>query len=123
MNEKDKMIEEMAEEINNPERNWCDLTIRCKGCPHTGKSCKKYTCRDYAYADTLYNLGYRKIPEGSVVLSKEQNAKWSELFDQARKETAKEILQLAEKHNRGYETDMGNFLEDLKKQFGVEVEE
>lgn len=50
----------------------------------------------------------------------QEKHKWTE---QARKETAKEILSLAIKHDNGYETDMTRFIGDLKKQFRLGVEE
>lgn len=129
-------------------------------------------------AKALFILGYRKIPEGSVVLTDEEAERFrgqtvniakvkaqarketlekiklkpiecgeecgyyyldisvtgkellqrvyfnSDFIDgKVRKETAKEILSLAIKHNDGYETDMARFIDDLKKQYGVEVEE
>ena len=79
-------------------------------------------------AERLINAGYRKIPEGSVVLSKEEYEKlchlayfgYEDVKEQGRKETAKEILSLAIKHDNGYETDMTRFISDLEKQYGVE---
>lgn len=54
----------------------------------------------YGLAEALYNAGYRQIPEGSVVLSKEEYDKlchlayfgYDDVEEQARKETAKEII-------------------------------
>lgn len=50
----------------------------------------------------------------------QEKHRWTE---QARKETAKEILSLAIKHYNGYITDMTRFIGDLITQYGVEVEE
>lgn len=58
--EKDKVIEEMAKEIS-------ESNILCKNCGDYGDT----YCTE-AIANTLYNAGYRKIPEDSVVISKEQ---------------------------------------------------
>ena len=68
-----KIIEEMAKVINNPMLNYCRELNKCKEvCLYRGKSCRHYTCRDYAYAEALYNAGYRKIPENAVVLTMEE---------------------------------------------------
>ncbi|MBE5764019.1 MAG: hypothetical protein E7339_00255 [Clostridiales bacterium] len=78
-------------------------------------------------AKTLYNAGYRKIPEGSVVLSKEEYNDLKGLekhFDdylikeikETRKETTKEILREVSKVCADYQ-----WFKNLCKQFGVEV--
>ena len=144
----DEMIEEMASDMNY-------------GCV------KHDLWSDDAkeIAKALVILGYRKIPEGSVVLDRQEHQRYcaykiiepqirgcldrelklekqiAELeeqrdrqayiaedliqekhrwTEQARKETAKEILSLAIKHDNGYESDMTRFIGDLKKQYGVE---
>ena len=83
-------------------------------------------------AEGLYNLGYRKIPEGSVVVSRqvweehiEKREKANKIFEERiRKETAKKILnelyeQIDEKTPKWVETQ----IKIKAKQFGVEVEE
>ena len=108
----------------------------------------KRISHNYGLAEYLYAQSYRKIPEGSVVLSSEEysnylilqtNHEWirekakelqadnerlyknlKKFKESVRKETAKEILSLAIKHDNGYETDMTRFISDLKKQYGVE---
>ena len=111
----DKMIEEMAEDLKaNIDCDYGGIYYR-------------------ESAENLYTVGYRKIPEGSVVLSKEQNAKWSELFDQTRKETAKEFAskvkeckEIKELVEFGYivsYVDLCKEIDEISKQFGVEVEE
>lgn len=42
--------------------------------------------------------------------------------DKAVKDTAKEIFILAEDYNCGYESDIDNFMKELKERYGVEVE-
>lgn len=79
----------------------------------------------------FYNLGYRKIPEGGAVLSKEENEKWVEWLEmnikKARKETAMEIIQLLDGHQ--FEDDGWTWsvskrdLKFIAKKYGVEVEE
>ena len=53
--DKQKQIEEMARTLTTCERN------SCVGC---GRE-----CIDYRMAKAIYNAGYRKIPEGAVVLT------------------------------------------------------
>lgn len=157
----EEMIEEMAK-------------IQCDSCKkYTGESedCNSAECLFLRkkYANELIKQDYRKIPEGSVVLTKEEYERlkgcentikrfskispteaevenkalkeeiaiilaqkknvW-ELYREAvgesieaRKETAKEILSLATKHDNGYETDMTRFIGDLKKQYGVDIKD
>ncbi len=122
MTEKE-MIEEMAKDV-------CK-NINTKMCAD-GTCSKTWEC---PYSNTMAKIlikkGYRKIPEGSVIYTKEdqEDMKISirhEIYcecNKARKETAKEILSLAIKHDNGYETDMTRFIGDLKKQFRLGVEE
>lgn len=96
-------------------------------CPDLAESgCRETNCA-VCIAEKLINEGYtkNKIPEGAVVLSREEYKNdFCSQFDKgykiARKETAKEILSLAIIHDNGYETDMTRFISDLKKQYGVE---
>lgn len=96
----------------------------------------------YGKAEELVNLGYRKLPEDSVVLSREE---YKRLLDNAirvdmeyldhelaktRKETAKEILQrLYDKCyevqglREGYAHIIPLDILILAKEYGVEVEE
>ena len=110
----DKMIEEMASDMNF-------------ACIELSKEQRLEIAR------VLTNLDYLKIPEGSVVLSKEQNAKWSELFDQARKETAKKyfnaVIEMLKEVKQFETIDIKDLVflheknKEYAKQFGVEVEE
>lgn len=86
-------------------------------------------------AEGLYNAGYRKIPENAVVLTEEEYIDLSrnyvtEQIEQARKETAKEILLLLGKgYDETEKTEFNNlqwykeFCRELKHRYGVEVEE
>lgn len=110
MNEKEKQIEEMARVICRNSKAWT-----CKACNWGNNP----NCDAYKNAEKLISEGYRKIPKGSVVVDKEYLKKELQgLEAQARKETAKEIIALI-LERYGY---MG-ILEDIAKQFGVEVEE
>lgn len=80
-------------------------------------------------ATMLYeDLGYRKIPEGSVVLSRKEHIQMLKdciqsnilVEESTRKRTAEDILSLAIAHDNGYETDMTRFISALKKKYGVE---
>lgn len=76
MTDDEKKIEEMAKIINNPMLNYCRELNKCKEiCQYSGKSCRQYTCRDYAYAETLHKAGYQKLPEDSIVLTREEYEK------------------------------------------------
>ena len=140
MNEKE-MIEEMAKDTG-----CCDYPQRkCNNC-----WCKeKRECSAYGYAKTYYEKGYRKISEGSVVLTSEQYSNYlilqtnhefirekakelqadnerlyknlGKFKESVRKETAKEILKaVLEDIGEFY---AGDIVEELAKKYGVEVEE
>lgn len=100
--------------------------------------CNKDSCKDCkiicsyfsaitSFYEKLISEGYRKIPKDAVVIKEEDYFRLCErancapldrpLIDK-RKETAQEIIKMIEERY-GY---MG-ILEDIAKQFGVEVEE
>lgn len=125
MTEKE-MIEEMAKDTGG-----CDVSYReCSKCWRL----EERKCSAYVYAKKLIEQGYRKIkdndlyiPEeyieefGNFIATSPQTKQTMEgLIKAWQKETATEILSLAIKHNDGYETDMAEFISDLKKQYGVE---
>ena len=133
---KEKQIEEIAKEIHYGYWETCGKDS-CADCPANFHN----VCEDKLIAEKLYNLGYRKIPEGSVVLSKEE---WETLHNDyakalynarcdERKETAREILEAIKLKAWGNNADVnGNIwsysisiyeLAEIAKQFGVEVEE
>jgi hypothetical protein len=113
-----EMIEEMAKFIPN------DI-VRYDGMP---RGQHLYIEQKEEIAKELLKAGYRKIPEGSVVLSKEEYVKlkytWitdSDAYKKGSKETAMEILKWL------VDTGMINIAPDttkmhFKEQFGVEVE-
>lgn len=133
MNEKE-MIEEMAKDLKN-----------CL--PSSWYWLKNVDSDTYLVAKHLHEQGYRKIPEGSVVLSKEeyeelqkgvkthnytamfnagQEARITELEERlyniaykTRKETAKEILEWLKQHT--FDSHFGIIDVYFKETFGVEV--
>lgn len=135
MKEKE-MIEEMARVIEN----CTDITDE--------DYCDNITC-DKCRARILYNIGYRKIPKDSVVLSREEYNETLEQFRQeiitlsqelvnSRKETVEKFAKMvyATLTNRKVWVDMHNWwlegkecpplkkiLNELSKQFGVEIKE
>lgn len=87
-------IREMAYLIKLPIENWLEDTEAIS--PATTYYAELLSCINDS-AEELYNAGYRKVPEGGCVLSKEENENWVKWLEQnvkqARKETAREILQ------------------------------
>ena len=65
--EENKQIEEMAKYIKTANEINCIRT--CDNCEYYNDDSK---CISFGQAIALYNAGYRKIPEGSVVLSREE---------------------------------------------------
>ena len=86
-----KQIEEMAQCKNN-------FGVTCGECYTSG-------CERYKLAEELYKAGYRKIPEGAVVLTDDNEIKqyeWSKMLDKMgffkfadnlRKETAEKFAE------------------------------
>jgi hypothetical protein len=118
MKDKEK-LEEMANDLEE-EFVLCGTLSNC-GTKRCSRCFSKY----------LYEQGYRKIPEGSVVVSKqvweehiEKREKANKIFEERiRKETAREILQelyeqIDEKTPKWVETQ----IKMKAKQFGVEVD-
>lgn len=100
MNDK-QQIEEMASIICKETSNK-GVCEKCAFKKHTQFGFV-YQCPKFDSAEDIYNAGYRKIPEDSVVLSREEYEKLKDLekcFDynlvqerkQIRKETAREIV-------------------------------
>ena len=93
-----------------------------------------YRCMNIA--KTLYNAGYRKLPEDSVVLSREEYEKlkytWitdSDAYKKGCKETAEKIFKMliskldSNQFLSGKRIIMEVDVENLAKQFDVEIEE
>ena len=116
---KDKIIKEMAKSID---------TIYVVRTTEIGEDWLNEILKErkIACAYKLYNAGYRKIPEGAVVLTREELWERDEILKRfetqiaevkARKETAREILKEIGKTCGDYQ-----WFKNLCKQYGVEVE-
>ena len=126
------MNEVEKKEINEMARLTCAYSAHiyndCKDCCHN-------PCAHKYNAEALYNAGYRKLPDGATVLlvgkyNQALDEKTIEYFikhnEQIRKETAKEILnELIDSSNKitFFDCRMALGLDNLAKQYGVEVEE
>ena len=120
-----EQIEEMEKIIKAEYKQWLDTTgvitegttyyAECLGCAIDS-------------AETLYNAGYRKIPENAVVLTKEEYIDLSrnyvtEQIEKARKETAKEILSRIKLYATDSKADLVVLIDEIAEANGVEVEE
>ena len=129
MNDKEKQIKEMAKTMTG-----CNKT--CDECYSEyeklfGKQ-KDAQCICITEATTLYNAGYRKLPEDSVVLTREEYNEFlrqgamidflKDCIQQARKETAREILNKIYHLSKGYyiddEEEYIEMIKKLAKQYG-----
>lgn len=142
----EKQIEEML-----------DIMVQCEQCSkYNYYTCSGCVHRDEnrAYAKLLYEQGYRKIPQDAVVLTKKEYGainleKATDMLraiqDQARKETAKEVLQRfyaytppkekgsfeiktssfedVEKVVRLFRNCLNDDIREFAKQYGVEIEQ
>ena len=138
MKDKEKAIEEMAKVIKSA--NEIDCIRTCDTCKYYDDNTK---CISFGQSIALYNAGYRKLPEDSVVLSREElndldykaysrgvccaSEKVFEQKEKARKETAEKILRdlYSEATSNVSETvELTTFqIEQLAKQFGLEIKE
>lgn len=134
----DKEIEEMAKVIKSA--NEIDCIRICDTCKYYDDDTK---CISFRQAIALYNAGYRKLPEDSVVLSREEYIDLSrnyvgEQVAQARKETSEQdfnaIIKALETKKASIITHYGikesvgadiaiRTVKELAKQFGVEIKE
>lgn len=134
-----KQIEEMAKDLCSEYHEDC---ICCCGSSHTCTVCED--------CERLYNAGYRKIPEGAVVLTREEYEERENKIneqcqtravkvytdflkverDKARKETAREILYKVKETliiNNEENTEFFDYnytletIDEIAKQYGVEV--
>ncbi len=95
--DKQKQIEEMARDFGESKGYACRSGLGC-----TCKECSlQCDCMPYSYAEGAYNAGYRKIPEGAVVLetsvyeSLEVKNYRDVITERVRKETAEKFERLA----------------------------
>lgn len=126
MTEKEK-IEEMAKVLCL----FCKEMTEEKECER-GKECYDWRLKEASF---YYEQGYRKIPEGSVVLSKEEylndfNNQFNKGYKHGSKETAKEFFtELFKQYSVFNDNDViiawqvKEALKEFAKKHGVEVEE
>ena len=72
---KQEQIEEMAVNgcVRNPQAHTAEECAKC--------DFKQGQCNAYRHAEALYNAGYRKIQDGTVVLSREEYEMLKSLYD------------------------------------------
>lgn len=125
MKDKEKQIEEMAQ----------DIAYSCADMGYNG--CGDKTCCG-CIAKSIYDAGYRKIEDHEIVISKDEYERINDTVNlrKVRKETASEILQelydwLGDDFEELNETSFIHIMKkdyirrinEIAKQFGVEVEE
>lgn len=102
-----------------------------KCCDKSEDGCVEMMNCDECRAIAVYSAGYRKIPEGAVVLTEDCHKAlvqvyedWSErctgVVYEARKETAREILQMLDDRNI---ITWSELKKAIAKRYGVEVDE
>lgn len=66
MKNKEQQIEEMAVIgcVRNPQAHTAEECAKC--------DFKQGQCNSYRHAEALYNAGYRKVPDGAVILTPEE---------------------------------------------------
>ena len=107
MKDKEKQIEEMSELVFFLYEN------------------KDYTVTQFA--EELYNLGYRKLTEDSVVLTETERItmsvkQWDKGYAQARKETAEKIICIIKTFS--YDKEFTEIITRIiSERFGVEIKE
>ena len=116
-----QMIEEMAKVLR---QHICE-DKPCDKCNYHGKTkiLPRY-CEAYIHSKTLYNAGYRKIPEGVVVLTREEYDEFlrqgaildflKDCHKEIRKETAEEFAERLKEELENRSAIDGYDLEDLE---------
>lgn len=122
MTEKE-MIEEMAKILdeccNYYDENGNHLGNKCRSCEHwcdTNNLCCSYNKKE---AEALYNAGYRKIPEGWVVLTSEQYSNY--LILQTNEEWLKNKATELQADNERLYKNLGKFKESVRKETAKEI--
>ena len=118
----DEMIEEMAKDIEHC-CNWYDKEDRfvgnkCSDCEYwcdTNNLCCSFGNKEATY---LYELGYRKIPEGSVVLTSEQYSNY--LILQTNHEFIRERAKELQADNERLYKNLGKLKESVRKETAKE---
>lgn len=125
-----KQIEEMAKDIENAKRDiWASVVTR--------EEDEDYLWHSRRIAEHLTNLGYQKVDKDKeIVITKEEfNQIHANFFvsgiEHGRNETAREILKEFLKEFVVYtcvgdyytETEINNKIQELAKQYGVEIKE
>jgi hypothetical protein len=130
MDNKDKIIEEMAKDIHYAITKECDLNTRghCYKCEFNTRESNGIDCQTKLVAKILTKLNYRKLPKDSVVLSKEEYEKlkytWitdSDAYKKGSKETAEKIIKWFKENSVCIPSD--EYINEFAKQFGVEIKE
>ena len=108
-----QMIEEMARVICGFA---CDYD-NCDVCPF---DCTNAPCEHHDYAINLINAGYRKIPEGSVVLTDEKAVRAHKMREMLDNLGVFAILEY--ERNEARKETAEKFAERLKEKFAYDIE-
>lgn len=127
--EKQKQIEEMAAIMADCDTTCDECFERYEAVMTMPISDRANHCQAYMFAQKAFEAGYRKIPEGSVVLDQEEWATmhndYAKAMYNARYQTAREIFvelfYIASIHH-GDNANILAWAKDKAKRFGVEVE-
>ena len=119
-----KQVEEMAVIgcVRNPQAHTAEECGKC--------DFKNGQCNSYRHAEALYNAGYRKLPENSVVLSMKEweclHTDYAKALYNVRQNAVKDTTrEICDEIIRKLETDWTDAIKAVKetaKSKGVEVE-
>lgn len=119
--EKEKMIEEMARRarqiINEDDCATRDNICQCQKCKYSDISFPD--CQFWILADKLIEDNYRKIPEGAVILTKEEYDRFEETKNdtiQKKEEYIKGLMELKKEKENIRKDTATNFFKDLIRQ-------
>lgn len=135
--EREKNVEEMVKDISVILGTKCLLNIggHCIDCKYFDEDNADHDCQSVLLANELTEMGYRKIPDGAVVLLVGKNnqaldERTIEYFvkhnAEVRKETAREIFHtlkgLIREPWKAYELTIDD-LREIAEKYGLEVDE
>lgn len=126
----DKMVEEMIKDIIVSLGEKCLLNIggHCRDCKYVYEDNVEHDCQTVLVANELTDKGYRKIPDGAVVLTKDEYERLKALpekvhgeMDERMKEEIAIEKRMSDNKLERFENNMKNVLEIEKENARTET--
>lgn len=111
---KQEQIEEMVKTVVDREKNYVIGETECKKCNLNKCDLHCNIHSEISYdCETLYNAGYRKVPECAIILTKEEYDKlglFEETVQEYKSDKGQPVLVKEQKTLKKYPTDIADFI-------------